>query len=449
MDSNRGRGEPVSVLLRRWPPQPTAASHARRDVREWLVGAVPAEVAEELVDDVTLLVSELVTNAVVHAGTDIELTCAVLEDGGVRVEVDDASSHLPSARSYGSRAGTGRGLRLLQDLADTWGADATRTGKRVWFELGASSAGTTPGRRARRAAEGPPLTRSQPEEPGTVHLLGMPLLLYRAWVQHAETLLREYLLVCLGSEPAEDAIQVHADASEAIAVLEEHVPVLELSADPDQALQATEPHVTAERVQVSAHPKVADKFATLDKTLDAALTLAAARELLNPPTQPELVALRMWLCEEFVKQLAGARPTPWDAHERGHQADTVPLEHLDLPELGEIRDADVPMLAADDHGTIVAASFAAATLLGYPSAADLEGTRLIGIIPPRYRQAHLAGFTLHQLTGRAPLVGRPVQVPVLCRDGAEVPVLVTISLRRRQSEEPLFVAALSGASQRR
>ena len=51
----------------------------------------------------------------------------------------------------------------------------------------------------------------------------MPLLLHAAWQEHAEALLREYLLASLDSD-GDDPIQMHADATDAIAVLEEHVP---------------------------------------------------------------------------------------------------------------------------------------------------------------------------------------------------------------------------------
>ena len=51
----------------------------------------------------------------------------------------------------------------------------------------------------------------------------MPLLLHAAWQEHAEALLREYLLASLDGE-GDDPIQMHAEATDAIAVLEEHVP---------------------------------------------------------------------------------------------------------------------------------------------------------------------------------------------------------------------------------
>lgn len=84
-------------------------------------------------DRIILLVSELVTNVVLHAGT----ACEVQISGGrsVRVEVSDGDPTLPMEKHYASDAGSGRGLHLLASLSDRHGADTTATGKRVWFEI--------------------------------------------------------------------------------------------------------------------------------------------------------------------------------------------------------------------------------------------------------------------------------------------------------------------------
>ena len=70
---------------------------------------------------------------------------------------------------------------------------------------------------------------------------------------------------------------------------------------------------------------------------------------------------------------------------------------------------------ADDTDQIVVVSRHACELLGYQEPDQLQGRRLIAIIPARYHQAHLAGFTLHLTNGRSPLLGRTVVVPVSAR----------------------------------
>ena len=66
----------------------------------------------------------------------------------------------------------------------------------------------------------------------------------------------------------------------------------------------------------------------------------------------------------------------------------------------------------------------------------------MGIIPPRYRQAHVAGFTLHLANGRAPLLERPVIVPALCRDGSETVVELTVEAVTLPGGRAVFVATL-------
>src|SRR3954447_17397598 len=103
---------------------------ARRFVRDTL----SSWGAEEHVDTATLLISELVTNAVLHARSAPEVIL-VAEGAMLRVEVYDQSPILPARRHYGLQAGTGRGIVLVEEMASEWGAEATRSGKVVWFEL--------------------------------------------------------------------------------------------------------------------------------------------------------------------------------------------------------------------------------------------------------------------------------------------------------------------------
>lgn len=91
-------------------------------------------------DTVLLLVSEIVTNAVLHARSPIRL---VVDDrGGVaRVEVHDQSPVPPRMHHFRLASSTGRGMRLLEQLSLTWGVrDASGPGKVVWFEVGAPDA---------------------------------------------------------------------------------------------------------------------------------------------------------------------------------------------------------------------------------------------------------------------------------------------------------------------
>ncbi len=112
------------------PGQAPSAAEARRFVEARLADAGLAEMS----DAATLLVSELVANAVLHAHTDLVLVVRIDMDR-VRVEVHDGSTGSPSAKRYSSLSGTGRGLVLVEALADAWGTEPTADGKYVWFDL--------------------------------------------------------------------------------------------------------------------------------------------------------------------------------------------------------------------------------------------------------------------------------------------------------------------------
>ena len=81
-----------------------------------------------------LVVSELASNAVVHAGT--EFTLYVRREGsGLRISVRDASRVEPSPGNPDQRASSGRGLWLVSRLAKSWGVELSEDGKTVWAEL--------------------------------------------------------------------------------------------------------------------------------------------------------------------------------------------------------------------------------------------------------------------------------------------------------------------------
>jgi anti-sigma regulatory factor (Ser/Thr protein kinase) len=111
---------------------PEASSQARRFVRDSLI----ALGVESLIESAELGVSELVTNACLHARTPIVVALRMPDAGVVRIEVSDDSALQPHQRDYNELATTGRGLRLLSAYG-VWGVDAgpgTTTGKTVWFQ---------------------------------------------------------------------------------------------------------------------------------------------------------------------------------------------------------------------------------------------------------------------------------------------------------------------------
>ncbi len=117
----------ASLSLR---PVPASAGLARRFVGRTLA----AWGRDDVSDDVTLLVSELVTNAMLHARSDIALVITARR-GVLRVEVQDASSHAPAPRVASADALTGRGMALVETLSAEWGVRRVSGGKGVWFTV--------------------------------------------------------------------------------------------------------------------------------------------------------------------------------------------------------------------------------------------------------------------------------------------------------------------------
>ncbi|MET8182177.1 ATP-binding protein [Streptomyces sp. NPDC005336] len=174
-------------------PDPAEVSRARRWARSRLAGSgIGAD--EPLAETLILLISELVTNAVVHTGCPAVLRMlfpAQAAGGGggngsgagsgggsgpfagrgsglgtVRVEVADASARAPRQRRADEEATNGRGLELVDGLADRWGWQPEGAGKRIWCEIDRRK-GEEPHLKGRSASHTPsPMgrTRKSPDQ---------------------------------------------------------------------------------------------------------------------------------------------------------------------------------------------------------------------------------------------------------------------------------------------
>ncbi|GEC07667.1 magnesium or manganese-dependent protein phosphatase [Streptomyces spinoverrucosus] len=114
--------------------EPERVAVARQQLRELLHDWSSAD----QVDSAVLLLSETLTNVLVHTDTDALLVAEVAGEPGarrMRVEVTDASDDLPHKRRPGELASSGRGLMLIELLAHAWGVDPRGEGKSIWFEL--------------------------------------------------------------------------------------------------------------------------------------------------------------------------------------------------------------------------------------------------------------------------------------------------------------------------
>ncbi|MDJ0385655.1 ATP-binding protein [Streptomyces sp. G-G2] len=114
-------------------PDPAEVGRARRWARSRLAGCGIGD-DEPLAETLVLLISELVTNAVVHTGCPAVLRM-LFGGPGVRVEVADASDRPPAPRHAEGGDTNGRGLELVDGLADRWGWQREGAGKRIWCEI--------------------------------------------------------------------------------------------------------------------------------------------------------------------------------------------------------------------------------------------------------------------------------------------------------------------------
>jgi anti-sigma regulatory factor (Ser/Thr protein kinase) len=125
---NEKRRRDLHELLQ-LPAIEASPARARRFVGDALV-AFPVDIVERA----QLLISELVTNAVVHGEPPVVVEVETAPSF-VRVAVEDQGDQIPMLRNSGISDGHGRGLQIVAQLADQWGVALRRSGKAVWFRL--------------------------------------------------------------------------------------------------------------------------------------------------------------------------------------------------------------------------------------------------------------------------------------------------------------------------
>ncbi|MFE4368540.1 ATP-binding protein [Streptomyces sp. NPDC056835] len=127
-------GIPRRAALTVAQAEPERIAGVRRQLRELLHDWAD----EEQIDSAELMVSEMITNVLLHTDGDALLVAEARGEPGdrrLRVEVADTSDELPHRRHPGELASSGRGLVLMEVLADAWGVDPRGEGKSIWFEL--------------------------------------------------------------------------------------------------------------------------------------------------------------------------------------------------------------------------------------------------------------------------------------------------------------------------
>ena len=449
---------PDDAVLERtvaFDPATLSAREARRFVR----GVLHEAGREEWVDAAELAVSEVVTNVVLHAHTPFELTVRLTEDHA-RVEVRDWNPALPQQRSYDDEATTGRGMALVETVTTASGVQSLGgEGKVVWFCVADPSDADPDDLLAGWDDAGwdvePPPEPAR-EDLADVLLPRLPPTLWLAARQHQDGLLRELALHraahadCGVSE--DDLAQ--ADAARALlgSAVEGAVARVRLTSADRLPLPENHPAPLPEvpaalDLRVAVPVGAARSFAVLTRVLDRAEELAHTDALLVSPGLPEVVAVTAWAADQVVRQLDGAQPAPWTGADDERFTHLVNDDGAPLPtgwDVAAVRDSDAGVVAADDANRIVAVSRPLAELLGY-GVDDLVGRRVVTIVPPRFREAHVAGFSRHLTTGEAHVLGVELDLPVLRRDGEEVSCRFLIEQQGTADGRRVYTAWISPA----
>jgi anti-sigma regulatory factor (Ser/Thr protein kinase) len=105
-----------------------------RRARRFATEAMQPWADDDLIADAAAVITELATNAIVHAASAFTVTVQALTDG-VRLSLLDSNPHRPLPREPAQMSTSGRGLRMVASLARDWGSDIRPDGKLVWAEL--------------------------------------------------------------------------------------------------------------------------------------------------------------------------------------------------------------------------------------------------------------------------------------------------------------------------
>ena len=306
-------GEQLTLVL---APELGSVSTARHAVRR--LGADLA-LPKELVDDAETVVSELVTNGILHARTPLELIVARRPEG-LRIEIVDGSPDPPLptpleppaldgllgddadaawlADVFTARI-TGRGLAIVGALARRWGVDPLPRGKRVWAELGGGAddgASTTPVVTSLTLRRDPELRR--------VRLTAVPVRLLMASDDRLATLTRDLEVALL--DTGTTALRV-ADVIVTSEVVERFERLVRERREALQPALARGDRVTD--LDLSLPASATGTLAEIEELI-ARVGLGAGGGIAVGSRAPEIAAFDAWYANEVAAQLAGAPPRP-------------------------------------------------------------------------------------------------------------------------------------------
>lgn len=283
-----------------------------QDARRWVVDACRELGRDDLAETAELGVSELVTNALLHAGPPIAVRLRGTYDHP-RVEVFDASHEPPTSNPRMTDVDellstVGRGLGIVAMCSHAWGADLQPQGKVVWFEPATGLSESVEvegdtfdwGTDTRRAASGRDLGDGI-----DIQFEGMPLPLYADFMRHYHELRRELRILALAHEtdyPVAKRITdlfVRFDDE-----LRRTRGVEELEAELEGDAQQIDIKFTVPR----SSPATMSQMIELLELADA---FCRNERLLSLATTPQQLSFQRWFLGEFVHQGSSQAPRAW------------------------------------------------------------------------------------------------------------------------------------------
>lgn len=413
-------------------PEPESAGMARNFLRDVLSRAERLdclEVAE-------LACSELVTNAVLHAHTPLEVTVSVATS--IRVEVKDSSPVMPAHRGYDTQATTGRGLSLVAAITDDYGVvEGGLSGKTVWFSLGSESKERSEAEiLADWDDEGWDLADPLEElETKSIKLERAPVGLWLAARQHNDALLRELVLYCARHPGLDVDIEETDEARFLISnAITSHVDAISVR----NSLNSVPKNITLE---LEVPLDMGTSFRSMRKTLDVAEHLAKSGALLAKAGREEVIMVRNWICLQTEAQLRGENVLDWNQFKQAQEEEKLrfldrALSPKDLKDISESSDA---MIASDEDNVILCVSQPMAEMAGYTQD-ELAGRFLWELVPERLRKTHIMAFTRRSLGEEASVVDAPITLPLLRKDGSEAMCDFKVDLAGLKGTHATFVA---------
>jgi anti-sigma regulatory factor (Ser/Thr protein kinase) len=273
-----------------------SCSTARCFVRETL-----GEATDDLRANASLLISEVVTNALLHASGPV--TVEVLQEGSAyRIAVSDRSKTPPTEKGYRSDDATGRGLQLVECLAAAWGWERTGTGKVVWFDLPVPLDGSL-SRVTERKSYDDPYPSGTP-----IALLGAPIQEMIRTAAHYDALYREFRLI-LELDPS----HLRAVPGRLLSLIDElGTSFLGVGRAAEETWDTA---VRENRETVDLHfrfpPEAGPAVVRYNRLLDQADDYCQRAQLLTIAPTDETLAVRGWAFGQVVCQCQGEAPTPW------------------------------------------------------------------------------------------------------------------------------------------